>query len=1227
MPALPVTTVPGSFPIWRPRQPGTGTVLGGIPPQLSPGVTLPSSPGPQPAWVPQSTPGANRLPLALPDQTALRGDGQPPEVKILNIAPGAAAEQQPQGPVLPAEPPAEQLGRPRQVPPAMPQPGGARPTKPAPKGEPLTEAERNAILGAARNAVALRDWNLAKERFDIYFRRADESDPEYTSARREYANVLVQLGKAQEAVPIYQQLIASNPKDVEAALGLADLYIQEKKYKEAIALLLPILQQDPNNVEAAVRLGLAYYLNDEFLYSLGVVEKYLLRTLKPEDKKVPLSLPSLLVDLDRPAEALAYLLPLMERNPDDSALIATLVRVYARLCDIIKAQEALQKLADRKAAAQDLRITLGELLLGNNEFALAEQVFQQALAINPNLGRAQIGMARVWMARFQPVPACALLKAVASNEEINRSLLLAWAEYHQLVGEYLEAKAIYQKILHCDPNDYAVRLALGLLYDEQLAAQEWAKAELCKIPRDTPQYRRAQVGIATALTNQRFFDEAIGVMKMLLAEWPGDGNGMARMIRTMGKKGEWGPAVELGDCFIQQNKPNLRAVLAVRLAMGRALLDGHRAEAKIQFEEALKLPRGKVPETYYGLAQSFKLAGDPMKADYILKEIAGFVGGDPRNQLLLADLFDADANDDMALKMAFQVVKFDPDNLAGLIRYAKSLSRLARQSGHIEEAVAAEQKVLHLSPTNVVGNIELARTLATGQKFPEAAEAYKRLISIDPTFRQPRRELARVYHGASQYDAAQAEYHKLVDPPAEAILQNELNALAKMDPRAKALVGVHLTDGNANVPFQPGDIKALGAIGADSDISQAVCRIHLDYQARLKDQTIDKVEAEEKAKDWLHFTDIKIAKDLLTLEPSNTSVLFDLGQQYSILQQTHNAIATYSQDLQVSPREREAAIAVERASLEMSPQLWINGNAFAGKGFNNLVNITRLRAGGDFRWPYGDENEYVGLGFSRVDYIPGGPYRNLEGNILTALYQGKCFDRLFFGGVGNIENYPDRLKTRPTGDIGVRYLLSDCCSIRSSLFLNNVVENGETLVQNIYRYGVRFGGDATFSRYWTADGNINFGHYSDHNDYMELFARTDYIFCMPPKQLKLVIDTLVLSYHYPTIFVNPDPNNLAGDIHPYFSPNYYQYYEARLEWKHWLSRDYFTHANQCWYSLQYALGFDNHVNTYNSFRGMLNYDVKPWCSVGGEASVKLSNVYNEGTFLFYVALRCPSLHH
>ena len=126
---------------------------------------------------------------------------------------------------------------------------------------------------------------------------------------------------------------------------------------------------------------------------------------------------------------------------------------------------------------------------------------------------------------------------------------------------------------------------------------------------------------------------------------------------------------------------------------------------------------------------------------------------------------------------------------------------------------------------------------------------------------------------------------------------------------------------------------------------------------------------------------------------------------------------------------------------------------------------------------------------------------------------------------------------------------------------------------------------------------------------------------LPPNQLKFVARLDYLTYDHQTIF-GPD-GSIVGSVHPYFAPAGYTFCEGRIEYTHWLSRDFSVYSNQCYVSLQYGLGCDNNAVVYNDFRAILNWDVKSWLSLGIELEAQVSHVYDMQQAFLYGVVRLP----
>jgi tetratricopeptide (TPR) repeat protein len=1093
---------------------------------------------------------------------------------------------------------------------------------PPPGGATAQPQEQALLLAAARNAASRGDWDTAIARFEEYFRRFGD-DP---AVRREYAGILAQAGLTRRAIEQYQQLLERDPKNVAARVLLGDLYVLTKQYRQAVSQYEQALSAQPDNVEIAARLARAYSFDGDVPRALEVYDRYLAK-VRPEDERVPRALGALLLDLGRYREALGFLLALRGKEPDNAEVLALLVRAYARLGERAQALAELQELGRKGPEALGTRLDLAETLYAGGDYEVARAVYQQILAADPANGHALVGLARIHLQFFQPAEAQRILANLQPGDTspVRRIHKLTWAEYHLAVGEYVQAQQIYRDFLRQDDNDHEARLALAELF-AFIREYEKAKAEFAKIPPTSALGRRARLGIVAALDAQWRLEEALDGARHLLAEFPSDGQVMAQYVRTLGKAKQYEEAVAAARAYLQANTRNEPSSVSVRAALARVLLDaGRNGEAVQEYLWLHARPGGRSTATYYGLAKAFSRMNDAEQVQHWLGAAATLSESENRNRLLLADQYYADNEDPKAIDLIKAVLERDPQNLAALIRLADAQLRVARFTADIKELMETCATILNLSPANVRGRLAKARGRATVQDFVGAVVEYDQLIRLDPRFQVPQREKARVLYSDHQFAASAAAYEAMQVPDAGSVLANELGEYVHRAPRAATLLAPCLRPGLSGHVLKAEVAKAIAASG-DEDVRAGLHRLLVDYEARSAEQTGAHLEGDAKAhKDWRNYQAVPIYQSLIAFEPGNEEGVFDLGQVYGGLKQTRNALPQFARVLEIEPQHRESLIASERASLELAPQLQSYFDYFAQKGRDGLAQVGRLKYGVAATLPFGDENELVRLGFARASYKPPDD-RVLDGNILTARVQFKCCDgRLLVHGQANLEQYQDRIHDRITYDAGLDYDCSDLLHLRVGSFLENVVENGESMRQDIYRLGLYLGADVHATRYWTFGGTYRFAYYSDVNTFNEMFLYSDLSLSLPPKQLKLVGTVMYDSFSQQTVFADPTHASLFGTVHPYFSPSGYVFYEGRVEWYHWISRDYFTYSNQCWYSLQYGLGWDSNFVSYHDLRGLFNFDLKPWLTVGGYAQGLLSRAYDSLGVGAFVLVRFPCL--
>ncbi len=587
--------------------------------------------------------------------------------------------------------------------------------KPAVKKEP-TPPKRTPIFGklsqedeiklnAAQNAARLRDFNRAAALMsDIISRNPDEY-----GLRAEYAGILLSAGDAKGAIRELEKVIQAAPNVAGYRVLLGDAYMGAKQFRQAAEIFMSTLDmigQDPRLAnrlpELVIRAARAYALDQDYFRAAYLVDKYL-APIKPDDPRAPLSMGAMLLDLDRPYDALPYLIEKRKQfvaAPEASEefelkfleVLASMVRGFARVGDRKQAMEAIQEMAGHAPKQLQIRVSLADILFDLGEHELAGHVYNQVLAVDPVNGPALLGIARVYLETFQPAMAKQVLDSFIPNAAYQRSYLMTYSSYHQAIGEYTEAKQIYKDMLRRNENDHEVRFALGRLYDY---TSEWekAKAEFAKIPPQDKMARRARLWFGFALLHQRKFAEAAQVAEQFMRDDPNNPEGVALYVRALAKLGQFERAVEAGRGYLTVHTRDERSANIVRLAVGRALLEGNRnLEAAREFEIALSKPSGRVPEAYYGLARAAERLGNGDRAQQIIGTLCGSAGGDVRNRILLADFYSQDFEDQKVIEIINSFAGYDNNNLALLVRLADAQRRgpLARQSRGLFQHLPAD---------------------------------------------------------------------------------------------------------------------------------------------------------------------------------------------------------------------------------------------------------------------------------------------------------------------------------------------------------------------------------------------------------------------------------------------------------------------------------------------------------------------------------------------------------
>ena len=133
-----------------------------------------------------------------------------------------------------------------------------------------------------------------------------------TADKMVLANAYLQAKLPQEALGLYQQIVKEDPANLDAQRNLAGLLVETGKAKEAIAQLEALLQAEPNNGLVRAQLAELYLVTspEKALEQYSAAAK-----LAPENPAHKIGMATALVKLRRFQEAVPLLRGVLDANP------------------------------------------------------------------------------------------------------------------------------------------------------------------------------------------------------------------------------------------------------------------------------------------------------------------------------------------------------------------------------------------------------------------------------------------------------------------------------------------------------------------------------------------------------------------------------------------------------------------------------------------------------------------------------------------------------------------------------------------------------------------------------------------------------------------------------------------------------------------------------------------------------------------------------------------------
>ncbi|MBI2902147.1 MAG: tetratricopeptide repeat protein [Candidatus Methylomirabilis oxyfera] len=1127
--------------------------------------------------------------------------------------------------VLPAD--AEAASRVRETPISLSQ----RITAGAKERDPAGEAKLRWEL-----ARVLRDAGRGDEAIGEY-RKALALDSRMEEARRELAQLLRSRGRPAEAAHEFLRLVRGRPGDAALRRELAETWVEAKQEDRAIGEFERLAAGRPSDLTVRRRLLDLYAGRGRWADLIGTARAILKRA--PSDTQTRFHLANALVASQRAAEAVSHLRQVIRMDPGRRDAKRLLADALSWQGEYQEAAALYKELLEPIPRDVGLRLRLAESYRWSGRLDEAEREYRAALREAPQRYDARLGLGLTLQAARKTAEARALLESILrerpgepealdalahlsleqgrleeaegllaqlaqlqpGREERRRRL----AQVLALQGRLEEAIAEYQQLIRADPSNAEALEGLGAAsVASQMpyrALEVYRRAVALR-----PKRREARLGVALALGVAGEYVAALRAYAAILSEDPKDARawlGTAKVL-TWAKRFEEAESWYLGAIRGFPGDPDVRLDYAAMLLAERRFFEAADMIRRAPMSQA-EVTRATLVE-----ADSLRHLGRAEEARGLLTGVAAQRPREPHLVIALGELAlrqgqfgAAEEEFRRALSLQSDLVEAryglwkaegrgkDPDDVGSRFGEVQRGSGGARRLARLGELLAADGRfaqsaracavAVALDPDLVGAEFTLAEAAAAQGDFQAAADTYLRLLERHPENIKGRLGLARVLSWSQRFSDAVAEYDRILSrDPRDPLAQRErARVLGWAQRHAEAREGYErLLRDPPKGPEEP---------------------------LRRLMETI-RLEREGKEALWIgrYATAVDLYDQLLRLEPGNEEGRFDRAQALSHLGRWRSAELGYLDLLALQPFHRQAAIARERARLEQRPRGQIQYEFFESRGRGTLADIRRQRVWTSAGIPLAAEGAMLTGEYAHT-FFPTGDF---ELNAYTIRLDGRLGPRLtgFLRATHN--DYLAPLRSKQNYEAALDYRPLDRASLTFRYRREDVQENRESLGQQIQRDILTLRAETPLTIRNSVGAAYSYARYSDDNDRQAFELFGSHQFSLYPRVLKL---TYTLSYQDFTraTIVPPDGSSIPT-VHPYFAPSNFFTNALTIEWRHYLQKELFLGANQCYYDLQWTPAVESIDAVFsNTVRGEVLCDLTRRFTVSVQGLISRSTTY------------------
>lgn len=365
----------------------------------------------------------------------------------------------------------------------------------------------------AKTCLALTYQNLEKNdmalaQFESIFKN---NDGDLTSVRFDYANLLADMGKNDEAIEqyklyisafpkdakvyknaalvykrnndlanaisYYQKSLTLNPSDIDSKKELAECYHLNKEYKNAIKYYDEILAANPDDLEVKTNKAIALHAQDDFEGAIALYNEIL---SKKDSEMIENNLTDAIISqADKDLQAKNYsraidgFIKAIARNSKDSYVYYGLAKAYQATGENAKATEYYEKAIsmdpDRTEYSNDYAKFISEINAAKNKNTVTPETSELsnitlALPVETPQEKTDVKPVAAKTAETKPTETTppAQDNSYIENIEKNKKLIAEGDKNYK--KNYDEAIKLYKEALMLRPSDEETLLKIGNLY-------------------------------------------------------------------------------------------------------------------------------------------------------------------------------------------------------------------------------------------------------------------------------------------------------------------------------------------------------------------------------------------------------------------------------------------------------------------------------------------------------------------------------------------------------------------------------------------------------------------------------------------------------------------------------------------------------------------------------------------------------------------------------------------